>query len=189
MPRPAFTMIEVLAVVALLGILAAATTWSLASDARRVSRDNVMDQLANADQVARVAARRSGQRCVLEFDLDTQTVRRVGFDQYDQRQAAHSLKLPADCRIAQVLLADSRVRSSGALRQTVAVQTDWGRVAIPVSSTGRSPTYAVQVKAGDEAEGQWLMCSGLTGQVSVVEHEADLDRLFALLATGRPDAD
>jgi prepilin-type N-terminal cleavage/methylation domain-containing protein len=186
LPRRGFTFIEVMVVVLLLGILAGAAAWYMTEQVQRSSRESAVGQLAYADRMARLRARRLGQEYVLRFDLDQQTVRR-----YEKRDGVtvrpgHGLNVPVRCRI-------DRVRTTGLAGEGVPGESAQpgqhasGTVDIVYSRDGRSATYALRLVARDKAV--WVVFSGLTGQVTLRDHEDQIDNLFTLLATGRPDAD
>ncbi|MCY2926023.1 MAG: prepilin-type N-terminal cleavage/methylation domain-containing protein [Planctomycetota bacterium] len=178
----AFTLLEVMAVVTLLALLAGATAWSLADEARKSSRAKAVADVAHADRMARLGAQRCGQPCRLQFDLIHQEVRRLT-GPADQAQPAHSLALPRNCRIDRIVTPSS---GPGGERADA--------VAIAFSSGGRSDSYAVRLAfedgpAGNDADGLgpnvWILFAELTGQTTLVSNEDELDKLFA---AERPDA-
>ena len=183
MRRKAFTLLEVMAVVTLMGLLAGATAWSLAQDARKSSRAKVVADIAHADRMARLAAGQGGQACRLRFDLDHQRLCRLtGPD--DEAQQAHAMTLPKGCRIDRVVTAGPDLAGDTS-----------GATTIAFSSAGRSDSYAVRVVFEDGATGKdatdglgesvWIVFAGLTGQTTLVSDEDQLDKLFA---AERPDA-
>ncbi|MEI7835332.1 MAG: prepilin-type N-terminal cleavage/methylation domain-containing protein [Planctomycetota bacterium] len=184
MTRPrAFTLLEVMAVVTLLALLAGATAWSLADDARRSSRAKVVADVAHVDRMARLAAQRCGEPCRLQFDLIHQQVCRF-IGSGERVESAHSMTLPRNCRIDKVATPASG--PSGERGDTIA---------IAFSSGGRGDSYAVRVVfengAADKGAGEglprsvWIVFAGLTGQMTVVTNDDELDKLFA---AERPDA-
>ena len=199
MARRAFTLIEVMAVVALIGLLAAATAWSLAGDAQRATRADVLDRLIHADASARLAAQRLGPS-TLNIDLDTQQLWVVSPGSgADEPQAGHRLKLPRGHRIEHVfILAAPKPTSNKPPRERVVV--DRGVVEIPVSPEGLSRTYAIEwtgpapedTNSNARRSGlqtTWLVFAGMTGQVTQHDDEQAIDKLFAALARTRVDAD
>jgi prepilin-type N-terminal cleavage/methylation domain-containing protein len=193
-----FTLIEMMAVAALLGLLAAATVWSLGDDVLRSSRRRVVAAVGHADRLARLAGRRFGKQCVLRFDLDKQQIGRLLPGDQDDTAAGHMLRLPPDYRIGRVMIARTTAGLDDLGLAWVAV--DSGSADIVCSTAGRSVSYAVRLAfpggaggqdAGDELAGGeiWLVFSGLTGEMTLIHDEDAVDNLFSLLATGRPDAD
>ena len=198
MRRSGFTLIEMMAVVTLLGLMAAATVWSLADDVRRSSRGRIVAAVGHADRLGRLAGRRFGKQCVLRFDLDKQEVSRLFSSGQGDTPAGHMLRLPTGYRVDRVMIA----RQSAALTDLglAWAAVDSGTADIVCSTAGRSVSYAVRLTfpggaggrdAGDELAGGeiWLVFSGLTGEMTLVHDEDAVNNLFTLLATGRPDAD
>jgi prepilin-type N-terminal cleavage/methylation domain-containing protein len=191
--RRAFTLIEVLAVVALMGLLAGATVWSLAEDVRRSSHAEIVGRIINADHAARLAGQRLGEPCSLLFDLRTQSVRRVIGNEEGGRQTRTVLKLPPGYRIDCIVLP----AAPGASRGPVVVQ-DSGEARIPFSTGGRSAAYALRLVSRDDSPGgnadgkvrqEWLVFAGLTGQMTVGLDDDQVNNLFVALEKGaRPDA-
>ncbi len=179
MRRRAFTLMEVVLVVALLGLMAGATTWSLAASAQRGSREHAFGQLAGLDRAARLTAERLGEPVVLRFDLDKQRVRRFVVSERDRHAASHTLTMPRGVKIDRVVTAGSDGRGGA----------DADTFDVAFSTGGRSVSYALKLVADDPRTAQWMVVGGLTGQVTMGFDEDEVDNLFATLAAGRPDAD
>ncbi len=194
MRRNAFTLVEMMAVVALLGMLAGATVWWLARDARQASRRDVVGQITHADRMARMAAERLDAPCVLRFDLDGQRVVRVARGEAGDERPSHSLKLPSGYRIERMAMPQESFPDGGR-RNASTAWIDDGAVEIAYSAEGCSISYALRLStrrssgsgaAGDAArDEEWIVFSGLTGQAVTVHDEDEVDRVFAALATGR----
>lgn len=183
MRRGGFTLIEVMAVVLLLGLLAGSTIWLMTRQARRSQADLAVIEITGADRDARLAARRTRPQCLLRIDLNRQEVYRVRRDAAGRETRSHRVSPPAGIRIARVLVAEAETAgASASARRGVSN----GVVEIPFSPAGRSPTYAVALES--EQTRTWLVVSGLTGQTSLEENDKNVENLFATLATGRPDA-
>ena len=186
MTRRGFTFIEVIAVVALLGILAGGTAYYLADQVQASSSDSAVGQLAYADRLTRLRARRLGRECVLRFDLDEQAVTRFENRHGELQRRSAGLNVPVRCRIEQVwtvgLVGQSETGAPGRL-----ARHGTGVVDVAFSPAGRSATYALKLVSGPSAV--WVVVAGLTGEVTVEENEKQLHNLFTTLATGRPDAD
>jgi prepilin-type N-terminal cleavage/methylation domain-containing protein len=175
MRRRAFTLLEVMAVVVLLGLTAGAVAWSFAGHVRHASRDAAVSQFVRADRLARLAAQRQGRPCALRIDLTTQRlVRHMGAPTEAPAEQAHSATL-AGGRCDRIVVAGTAASTAPA-----------GIVEIPFSPGGRSPSYAVRLVFSERA--LWLVFSGLTGQATVIENEQHAHNLLAALGTARPDA-
>lgn len=192
MRRPAFTLLEVMAVVALMGLLACGAVWLLASDAQQASQADVIRRITAADRMARMAAQHSGKTCVLRIDLEQQRLCRVEGDGEAGHASAKAVQLPAGYRIDRIVVASLDPEGPAGRR------VESGAVDIAYSTRGRSVTYAVRLLCTNAAAsegsqgdwgrgGKWLVLAGLTGQPVVVDDEDEVDKLFCTLACGRPD--
>jgi prepilin-type N-terminal cleavage/methylation domain-containing protein len=194
--KKAFTLIEVMAVVLLLGLLATAVVLSMADEVQLARRTDVIDRLSHEDRLARLAARRTGSASVLRFDLDRQRLWRVDYVANEER-LTHSWSLPDAYRIEQVLRPGAG--SADAVgRIQAAAETTSGIVDVTFSTDGYSETYALRLvhKTGSErrtaglqdVETIWLVFAGLTGQWTLIQNEDEVNNLFGMLAAPRPDA-
>lgn len=185
MTRKGFTLIEVMAVVVLLGLLAGGVMLSLAGDTHRARRADVIDRLTHEDELARLAACRSGSPAILRLDLKAQRLWRVDMLPQEQR-LSHSWQIPASFRVQQVLRPASSAGADAAV-----MQIDSGIAELPFNSAGCGSSYALHLvpreAAADEKE-TWLVFAGLTGQCIVMNHESEVRDIFAQLGAPRPDA-
>ena len=177
--RRGLTLIEVMAVVMLLGLLAAATAWSLAEDVRRTTGENVIAQIAHADHLARLAAMQFGQSTTLRFDLDTHTIHRIDTTQSTR---THTLNIPPPHRIERMFIQTANDKTP----ETTLSRRESGIIEIPYSPDGRSTTYAINLTSLDESK--WMLIAGLTGRLTELTDEHQVNNLFTYLTetTGRP---
>ncbi|MFP4354512.1 MAG: prepilin-type N-terminal cleavage/methylation domain-containing protein [Phycisphaerae bacterium] len=174
--RRGFTLIEVMAVVMVLAVLAGAAAWTMTEQLRSRRSLTAIEQLTGADRTARLAARSNGGSTRLEIDLDAGLS--VRYDQPEGALAArraHPIQLPDGTEMRRVWLH----LPSGK------VEVRHGRVSIPYSTEGSSPTYAIELARADQA--QWLVVAGLTGQTFLQQETHHVEALFTLLAAGRTD--
>jgi prepilin-type N-terminal cleavage/methylation domain-containing protein len=174
---PAFTLLEMLLVLALGAVLATAAAVSLASSRRAASAKDVAGQVAHFDRLTREQARRSGRPARLMFDLDRGDLRRTtddAEDRHDPRAGASALHLVGDARVAKVV----RARESATA----------GQVSVPCSPRGQTPSYAVLL-VGPGGQRQWVVVAGLTGQVSTVTDEREVEDIFRTLAGDATEAE
>lgn len=192
MRRGAFTLVEIMAVVTLLGLLAGAVAWTGMEDVRRGRRAEVLARVIHADRMARRHASNLTERMVLRIDVDKQSVRRHTVRDRRPVPMGPAVRIPSGARIEEVTLAESPFRSATG-RSGMYRRVGKGRVDIPFSSAGRSVSYGVRLTfdgAGDEQRGPiWLVFAGLTGQVTKIHDERQFDNLFQALVSGRPDLD
>ena len=163
MTRAAFTLIEVMLAVALLALLTTAAALTFAEPLRRARASEAVDQLRSFDADARHYARRFGRPVRMEFDLSAGTLSR---------------REEAGARLGQQIVlrgcAIDRLRTPGG-------EAFGGSVTIPCSALGVSRTYAVHlVGAGADS---WLLVSGLTGEVTRVTNDVEIDRAFRAITT------
>ncbi len=151
-----FTLIEVMAAIVLMGLLSAAVVVNLAGRARAARAEDVADQLAQYDALARAAARRDGIAGSLTFDFPRGEIRR-------DRPDAVTLGIGQPVKLARLLLPGRRVGT--------------GSATVPISLDGRSPSYAVLLE-GPKGESQWLFFAGLTGTTIRPETDRDVQALF-----------
>ncbi len=183
MRRGGFTLVEVIAVVVLLGVLAGSAVWLMTEQVQRGSRAGATGQMSYADRMARLASSRLGRHCILRFDLDSQQI--VRYDGPEARRKINvglGVTMPVRFRIDRIV----RVAETASSPGTGLDVRENGVVDIEFGPSGRSQSYALRLKTGEESF--WIVFSGLTGQLTSLDDEKKIDNLFALLATGRPDA-
>jgi prepilin-type N-terminal cleavage/methylation domain-containing protein len=173
MPRRsvhAFTLIEAVVVLTIMGLLAAAVTVSLAGAGRAARMEDVADAYAAFDRTTREAARRFERTPTLHFDLNRGTVARR-----DAERPETKLALRGSFRVDRVMTAERDTRS--------------GEAEVPVTARGHTPSYAVLL-TGPSGQ-RWIVFAGLSGQFTVVEDERDVQDILsgaASPAVGGPDA-
>jgi hypothetical protein len=152
----------------------------VARHARWGSRETAIEGVAHADRMTRLWARRTGETCVLRFDLTRQSITRVVGD---GRETQDEMTLQVPLELACVVVPGRAAPSEAAGRRATS-----GVVDVACSPGGCSVSYAVRLGAMDDDDGVWLVFCGLTGEVTSVDDGEDVDNLFAALTTGRPDA-
>lgn len=183
----AFTLIEVAAVVVILGLAVTAVTWSLGDRVRSAKLTDVAGELAIRDAMARAAARRTGEASYLRFDLNAGTLSRLDpplrhptppagtTDRIAEleRVSRAVYRLPVGFEFAEIRLADAVHR--------------FGERTIVVSATGVTADYAVRLsdRSGDTI---WMLFVGLTGRWMPVADQGMIDAITERLKTDRPDA-
>jgi prepilin-type N-terminal cleavage/methylation domain-containing protein len=167
--RFGFTLIEITAVIFIMGLLAAAAVLSLAHTAGRARIESTRRELEQADAMVRSAARQSGHDQHLVFDLiHEEVVWQTG----DDAGGVTMLQLPYNDSLT--VRADDQT-------------TDYGKVQIDFSPSGYSRTYAVKLEH-DDADSPWMLVAGMTGQIVWIEHDEQLGNIFKALDTGGLDA-
>ena len=171
----AFTLVEILVVIALAAVLATMAVVSLAGSFRTARAEDVAGQVANYDRLTREWVRRFGRPARLTFDLDRGTVHRsfaeeaepTGGDRDGPAAPAPARRVP---------------HRAARIRQRVG---DGGRNFDPLFGPGQTPTYAVLL-AGPKGERQWLVTAGLTGKVTRADDDREVQDLFRTLPSDPP---
>ena len=151
-PRPAFTLIEVTAVLVLTAVLAGVAAVSLSGPRHRAAVADAVDQLAFADAQVRGGAVSADEPRVLLIDLATGRLSRTAAD---GAAVVTLAELPAGVSVSRVMAGSDVI--------------DAGRARVPISAEGRSRSYAVGLSTA--AGPRWLVVAGLSGQVTAVADE------------------
>lgn len=172
--RFAFTLIELLAVIVLLGIISTAAALTFRSSIQSASSTDAVAQIKYLDSTARQRAQRFNQPVELIFDLTNSTLsRREGSKRNDESFTA---ALPRGFAIDQINIAGNSIFN--------------GEASVRCSTTGLTPSYAIHL-IGPNFD-QWLLFAGLSGQMTLINDEETIQDILAdarrSAGTGR-DAD
>ncbi len=170
--KDGFTLIEVMAALLILAIVAGAVALSVAGPRRSAETEDVLGELIHADRLARHTARRHGRAVELVFDLAAGRVERRWIDGPDEE--SYRYELPKGFRFGELILADRRIASSSA--------------SVVCSRAGRTPTYALRIDAPGGRR-RWVLFAGLSGEATEIADERQLEEILGLLTRARPDAD
>ncbi len=163
--RGAFTLIEMIAVMVILGVMAGAAALSFRPAIEEASARDAVEQVRFLDSTARHRAVRFGKTVEIVFDVSEDAlVRREG------RKLEESLRvgLPGGYSIEQV-----NVSGRGMFD---------GEAVVACSPQGKSASYAVHV-VGPKLD-QWLVFAGMSGQMSVLPGKDEATVLDILAGTG-----
>lgn len=163
-PPKAFTLLELLVVLAIMGLLAAVAVIRLQGPLRDARMDDVVQRIAFTDGQVRFYSQRFACPTRLVYDLDENSVYAES-DMSDGVRHFH-FALPDTLRVARV--------------RTVRGDSGRGKTTIEVTSDGHTPTYAVRLDSSDQRT-RWLLFAGLTGQVIRLKAEADVQELLGLV--------
>jgi len=162
--RSAFTLIEIMMAVLLMAMLASAAALSFSEPLRSARAKDAIEMVRFFDEASRQSARRFGRPVRTSFDLASEKISR-----YIGEQMSYETALPHGCRIRQI--------------RTAARRAAEGEFEIPCSPRGITRTYGVHL-TGSGVD-TWMLIAGLTGEVSLIKDEAQLDAIFAATATRR----
>lgn len=160
----AFSLIELMAVLAILAVAMGMTVWVWSGRTKAARLQDVVEQLGYLDRMARQTARGDGTPVALRFDLDVPSVRRV----QDAERSGVAYQLPDGFAIERVTVEGMASKSR--------------QVDIGVSGQGLSPSYAVSVK-GPQGQGTWYVVAGLSGHQVVLETEAQAKSVLSQTRT------
>ena len=165
--RNAFTLIELLAVVVLVALLAAAVSVSHSGVTGVGGVDDAVEQVGAFDRLTRDMARARADALVMVFDLDAQRIRRVS--RATGKSFGHELSLGEHCRLERLHTGDRQ---------------QFGGVAeVRVSRQGFCPSYALNLRHSGGTT--WMVVLGLSGQVVRISDE---QQLHQILSSTRNDA-
>src|SRR4051794_12723927 len=142
--RHAFTLVETMVAVIILGLLAGAVAWSFRAPMRRARMAEAIEQVKYLDVSSRAFARRFGRNVEIVYDVSEGTLERREGGRAD---ASFHAAIASPFRI-------EAVRTRGRTEE-------YGESKIAVSPLGISQTYAVKL-AGPEAQ-RWVVVTGLGG--------------------------
>jgi len=166
-----FTLVELLVVIALIGLLAGLTMTRMGSVTHRARLQAEVERLAALDGALRSHAARHAAACRLKLDLDAGEIERVS---------------GGEDRIARTLALSGAVRLSRFLSATR--DTGHGTIHVDYSPQGTSESFALQLQVGD-GESRWLLFAGVTGQITEWEEQRDVERILHTLHSTRVDLD
>jgi prepilin-type N-terminal cleavage/methylation domain-containing protein len=166
----AFSLLELMAVVAIAGILAAAVSWSLGGRYASVQVTDVMERIALADRLIRMHAENRTAPVALVIDAGEGRFVRLTGDQADPLYT-----LPPRWRI-------ERLESSGAAR-AAAGSTE--PVVLRYGPTGIAPTWAAQL-VDPQGREHWIVLAGVSGQVTRTHDEATVQNIIDAMRSTAP---
>ena len=162
--RDGFTLLEIAVVVFIAALLAAVVSVAFARTLGEKRLENVVGALKEIDSEARRRARREGTPGVVRFDLGRGTITQ---EVVRTRDPPKEYRLSRRLRIERLLVAGDDGRRS-----------THGVVAIPVSTNGQTPSYAVFLSGREEEDATVLLFAGLSGQVRVLDDRDEAEELF-----------
>ncbi len=166
-PR-AFSLVEIMAVLMVMAVVAGAVTLRLEGPLKRASMRELVDSVAGFDRLTRVWARQQGRPVTIVIDMAGGELSRVALDNRDGTTAVGSaLVLPERFRVTEV--------------RTALGRNQGGRMEIPCSRRGLSASYALCLQ-DDRGTRQWILFAGLTGQMIQVDDERQVQTIFESLA-------
>lgn len=166
MKRGGFTMMEMVVVVLILGVIAAAVTLRVQGPLTSAKTADVVGAVVDFDRTTRSAARSQNRPLCMVLTVSEGKLART--DETGTTPAGGTLQLPEGFRLTR-----ARVRQE---------DCPAGQATIRYSRQGLTPSYAVRVEG--PAGGQWLVVAGATGDVVQVNNEEDVRNILASAFSG-----
>lgn len=154
--RHGFTIVELIAVLVLLSLVAGTVVFSLRGNVANSRAELAIEKLQLVDRQLRDSASRSGRASSLRFDVSRGKVAR-------SVRGARDLVIEDDIPVL-------RFRSKD-------LDADGGQVAVQFLPDGTSPTYAVCLRQNGQAR-KWIIFAGLTGQALVTSDAGEVEQLL-----------
>lgn len=162
--RGGFSLVEVVAVVVLMGLLATVVAVSLGDLRRQARLEEMIERVQLMDAAMRAHARRFNAPQRLVVDLDAGELRREAAA--DGEALGRSLRLPGPVHLTALRTAGGRFTERS--------------VAVPCSGQGRTPSYALTLAGPDGGQRQILFI-GTTGRAVRPAEGATVDAMFQSL--------
>lgn len=163
----AFTLIELLAVLVIVGLITAVASIRLSGTAQAARLEWAIQRLAAEDTLMRTHAAASGRAAHLRVQLGTgRLIRDFG----DRREKASPVDLGQNLQVSRFLSAARDIET--------------GDASIDYSPSGTCQTFAVELK-GPGNRSILMLFAGITGQVTRIEDGRDVSRILqAMRPTG-----
>lgn len=155
MNRRAFTLLELMAVIAILGLIGSAVGVSLTDAAARSRVQTTIQQIKSFDSQCRRLARAHGSG-------------EAAFNVYENTATFSSSESTEAISNIERTFASS-IRSIDVIGQTVPVQS------VRFAPNGTSPSYVVELDAADSRSTRRLLVAGGTGHTQLVEEGVRVD--------------
>ncbi len=163
--RQGFTLLELLAVMAIVWLLSGLVTLSVQGHLFRARLVQSIERVATLDRKARDEARRDGVPVSVQVDRERGEISLVNGSKERVRDATRMVTFPRGVTVSEVRVAGQSRRAT----------TSW----VVISSLGQSSTYAVKLSAPNRAV-RWLVTLGLTGQQLELDSESQVNALLSL---------
>ena len=162
--RPGFTLIEVIAVVVILGMLVGIATMNLPGHVNRAKLIQAVGLLEEADRFARTIARKEHMPLEMTLNRKSRTIRVRSIDASASKPISRLWKFPSGITVNGIR--DSQGSNASNEKQIV------------ISANGTSTVYAIGL-AGTNRKASWLVTLGFSGQQIRMENEADVVAMLA----------
>jgi prepilin-type N-terminal cleavage/methylation domain-containing protein len=168
--RSAFTLIELMAVLLLVGLISVTAMLRFGATTRKAQFEWSLGRLMAADRVLRNHCLTCGEPGRLQFEIGRGRLERVF---KTQREAPSVVELGPRMRFTRFLGAERHAET--------------GEVTVDYSPDGTTETFAIEIEGpGDQSA--WILFAGLTGQTRRFEDRRDVERIFEAIRPSGADA-
>jgi prepilin-type N-terminal cleavage/methylation domain-containing protein len=155
-----FTIIELMAVLLLMALLAGAVVYTFGPELRSARLADSVSQLAELDAMARRQAATSGRGISIVIKPDAGRA----FARDSSGRLSQSVRLHPRVRVDRILTSSGRDTR--------------GDVEVPVTAQGRSGSYALHLSAPRQTP-RWLVIGGLGGDITESSDDEQVLRIFS----------
>lgn len=159
----AFTLIEVVAVLVLVGLLATAVSFTFADRHAAVRIEDLADQLVYLDGVTRSYAKRFGRPVAMRIDLNRGQIERLGTS--DGGQAKSLYAIPKSFSIERI------VTGTGSIER--------GEIIVSYSAQGLTDSYGIVISSDQSRSNRCVLVLGFSGQAIVAQNPEQLEEMLA----------
>ncbi len=153
--RDAFTMLELVAVLVMLGLISTLGMLAVSGQLDQARLNHLAQSIANADRKERDASRKSPTAGSLTID---KSMKRLRYENSD-----HTIDLKDNLKIAELIIGSGKSNERSVI----------------FSHAGQSSTYALRLESKRGAM-RWIVIIGMTGQVLFNDDSNEVRSLLAL---------
>ncbi len=159
-----FSLLELMAVLLIMAIVAAAVTLRMQGPLRQSQTAEVIDRIRAFDEITRTYARQQDQTLQVMVDM---SANKLGRTNSAGQAVGAGLELPKGCSFNSVSLATDRAHG--------------GKALLVCGNTGYTPTYCLEVQDA-QRQRHWLLFAGLSGEMKVYESQNAAQQVLAALS-------
>lgn len=160
------TLLELMIVIVILALITATVTVRLGGRLPAAALHAATSQWESADQQMRMRARHVRQPMAIHFDIGGNRIQCALDAEHDEMRSPRTF--PRGVRITKFVVFEQTYTN--------------GPVSVMFRDSGASETYAVEFASGRDLR-RWIFVVGLTGQVTEVENEKQVQELFQELGS------
>lgn len=161
--RLAFTLLELIAVLVLLGLISTIAMFSVVGHVEQSELVRLSQELASADRKERYASRQSYLPGGLVFDRSKQ--------RFQYQNSKRTIEVGKRIKTADFII--------NTLQSDKQSDTQSDKGSVLFAQSGQSPTYAIRLESSRGAM-RWVLVIGMTGQVLFTDSIEDVRSVMAM---------